>query len=87
MSLPVCNQTPLPKTLSKFIDSCRWTFAKTMPLWPHEHLVRDRVDRELFLSLVVHIRTCGFEAPFYQGILTYFVEDGFLCWTMGRLRT
>ena len=33
--------------------------------------------------MVVHIRTCGFEAPFYQRVLTYFAEDGFLYWTMG----
>jgi hypothetical protein len=74
---------PLSGALRNFVETSKWTFAKTMPEWPHEYLVRDRVDRELFEALVVHIRTCGFEAPFYQSVLTYFAEDGFLYWTMG----
>jgi len=42
----------LPIVLKKFVDSEEWTFAKTMPEWPHEYLVRDRVDTSLFESLV-----------------------------------
>jgi len=37
-----------------FVDCERWTFAKTMPEWPHEYLVRSRVD-ELFLKLRLRI--------------------------------
>jgi hypothetical protein len=74
----------LPGALREFIDSSPWTFAKTMPEWPHEYLIRDRVDRELFEALVRHIRQYGIEQRFYQRALTYFAEDGLLYWTMGE---
>ncbi|MCK9364442.1 MAG: hypothetical protein M0P74_12695 [Syntrophales bacterium] len=74
----------LPDALRKFIESSQWTFAKTMPEWPHEYLVRDRVDRVLFEALSRHIRQHGIEQSFYQRVLTYFAEDGLLYWTMGE---
>ena len=77
------DSVPLHDALRQFIASSKWTFAKTMPEWPHEYLVRDRVDRDLFQALVRHIRQHGFEGRFYQRVLTYFAEDGFLYWTMG----
>jgi len=55
-----------------------------MSEWPHEYLVRDRVDRVLFETLGHHIRQYGFEGRFYQRVLTYFAEDGLLYWTMGE---
>lgn len=73
----------LPEILREFVASSKWTFAKTMPEWPHEYLVRDRVDRSLFEALVRHIRQHGIEQRFYQRSLTYFAEDGLLYWTMG----
>jgi hypothetical protein len=73
----------LPNNLKEFIKSCNWTFAKTMPEWPHEYIVRERVDRVLFEALVRHIRQHGFNGRFYERFLTYFAEDGLLYWTMG----
>lgn len=55
-----------------------------MPEWPHEYIVRERVDKDLFVRLVHHIRQHGFEGRFYQRVLIYFVEDGLLYWTMGE---
>jgi hypothetical protein len=75
---------PLPDSLRQFIASSKWTFAKTMPEWPHEYIVRERVDEKLFEQLVHHIRTNGFEAAFYQETFIYFEEDGLLYWTMGN---
>ena len=72
-----------PEVLRAFIDSSQWTFAKTMPEWPHEYIVREKVDRVLFEALVRHIRQYGFEGRFYQHVLIYFAEDGLLYWTMG----
>ena len=72
-----------PNTLREFINSAQWTYAKTMPEWPHEYLVRDRVDSVLFEALVRHIRQHGYEGRFYQRVLTYLVDDGLLYWTMG----
>ncbi|MFH1021768.1 MAG: hypothetical protein V1809_00090 [Planctomycetota bacterium] len=74
----------LPDDLRKFIESSTWTFAKTYaPTWPHEYIVRDRVDKDLFVQLVRHIRTYGYEGKFYRKAITYFDEDGMVYWTMG----
>ncbi|MCK9230830.1 MAG: hypothetical protein M0Q23_08835 [Syntrophales bacterium] len=68
----------MPDYLQEFVASSKWTFAKTMPEWPHEYIVRDRVDKALFEALVLHIRQYGFEGRFYQRVFTYFAEGGFL---------
>ncbi len=75
---------PLPDSLRQFIASSKWTFAKTMPEWPHEYIVRDRVDENLFEQLVRHIRTNGYDGAFYEKTYIYFEEDGLLYWTMGN---
>jgi hypothetical protein len=80
----VNNSVALPEILREFIASSKWTFAKTMPEWPHEYIVREKVDRVLFESLVRHIRQHGFEGHFYQRVLIYFAENGLLYWTMGE---
>jgi hypothetical protein len=73
----------LSKGLRHFVKEEKWTFAKTMPEWPHEYIVRGRVDETLFEALVYHIRANGFEGRFYRSVLTYYAEDGLLYWTMG----
>lgn len=82
-SAPMHSSTALPDDLREFIDSCHWTFSKTMPEWPHEYIVRDQVDEELFVRLVCHIRENGYEGKFYQKTLIYFEHDGMAYWTMG----
>lgn len=77
----------LPRSLREFVDSEDWTFAKTMPEWPHEYLVRDRVDTRLFDDLVHHIRIHGRPGRFYHRTLFYFEEDGLLFWTMVEKNT
>ena len=75
--------TPFPEDLRRFVDEERWTYAKTMPDWPHEYLVRERVDRDLFEGTVKHIRANGYEGRFYQKKITYYEEAGLVYWTMG----
>ncbi len=53
-----------PQDLLDFVNREKWTFAKTMPRWSHEYLVRDRVDQELFVQLVRHIRSEGYKGSF-----------------------
>ena len=73
----------LSDALREFIDSSQWTFAKTMPEWPHEYIVRERVDENLFVQLVRHIRASGYEGKFYRKSITYYDDDGLVYWTMG----
>jgi hypothetical protein len=73
----------LPDVLQEFIDSTKWTFAKTMSEWPHEYIVRSRVDNDLFERLVCHIREHGYEGKFYRKSITYYDDRGMVYWTMG----
>lgn len=74
----------LPPELKVFVDVTAWTFATTYAeTWPHEYIVRDRVNEKLFLSLVRYIREHGYEGKFYRKPITYFDEDGMVYWTMG----
>jgi hypothetical protein len=75
--------TLFPDDLRHFVNGEHWTYAKTMPEWPHEYLVRDRVDTALFERLVTHIRANGYEGHFYQKTITYYGEAGLVYWTMG----
>jgi hypothetical protein len=59
----------------------RWTW---LPEWPHEYIVRARVDEKLFEQLVRHIRANGHEEAYYTEKYIYFEEDGMLYWTMGE---
>jgi len=70
--------------LLRFISEENWTFAKTYAeTWPHEYLVRERVDEALFVELVKHIRAHGYLGRFYSKEITYYAEDGLVYWTMG----
>ena len=74
----------MPEKLQQFVASCFWTFAKTYAsTWPHEYIVRERVDEGMFVLLVEHIRAHGYEDNFYAKRITYFDEDGMVYWTMG----
>ena len=76
---------PLPIDLRTFVAATNWTFAKTYAAtWPHEYIVRDRVDSGLFVRLVEHIRANGYEGRFYRRRITYFDEDDRVYWTMGE---
>ncbi len=78
------TEIPFPPALCAFIESAPWTFAKTMPVWPHEYIVRTRVDEALFVSLVEHIRQHGYLGTFYAKAITYFDAGGRVYWTMGE---
>jgi hypothetical protein len=66
-----------------FINNAIWTFAKTMPDWPHEYIVKRDVDENLFIETVRHIREFGYPGSFYQMPITYYEEQGQVYWTMG----
>jgi len=53
------STTGFPEDLESFVDDETWTYAKTMPQWPHEYLVRERVDLTLFESTLKCSRKCS----------------------------
>ena len=72
------------KELRDFINNSKWIFAKTYAAtWPHHYIVRERIDENLFIKMVEHIRRFGYEGWFYKMKLIYFEEDGYVYWTMG----
>jgi hypothetical protein len=76
---------PLSDELREFANSVNWTFAKTYAkTWPHEYIVRNQVDENLFVKLVKHIREHGYQGTFYKKAITYFDEAGMVYWTMGE---
>ena len=75
--------TPTAELIT-FIEKQSWTFAKTMPHWPHEYLVRKDVDEQSFIALVQHIRAHGAPGSFYKMELTFYYFEGWVYWTMGN---
>ena len=44
-----------PEELERFIKTEKWTFAKTYAqTWPHEYLVKERVDEGMFLDIILN---------------------------------
>lgn len=80
------NKSPntFPEELRNFVRQEKWTYANTMSQWPHEYIVRARVDEKLFEQFVRHIRANGYEGAFYQETFIYYEEGGMLYWTMGE---
>ena len=73
-----------PENLKIFIAESNWIFAKTYAkTWPHEYIVRDKVDENLFLELVMHIRNQGYVGKFYNNEYIYFDDRKKVYWTMG----
>lgn len=75
---------PFPPELREVIDSVKWTYARTMPTWPHEYTLRKRVKNDLlFNKICIHIKHYGYYGRFYKYRRIYFEEDGLIYWTMG----
>jgi len=79
----VIKSIKLPENIRRFIELVEWTFAKTMPKWPHEYIVRKNVEENLFIQFVKIIRTNGYDGNFYTKKLTYLEHNERVYWTMG----
>lgn len=67
-----------------FIERHRWTFAKTMPQWPHEWVARKNVPDDEFDAFVRFIRRYGVARVFGRKIyVCYYAPNGWRYWTMG----
>ena len=62
----------MPNYLEKFIKESIWIFAKTYAkTWPHEYLVQEEVENELFTELADYIDTHGYKEYFYHKEIIY----------------
>jgi len=71
--------------IRQLIAKCTWTFAKTMPQWPHEYIVRGKcaLTDEEFLYLVHMQREHGIVMKWGPYNFPYLIVDGYRYWTMG----
>jgi hypothetical protein len=54
-----------------------------VPEWPRKYIVRQRVEKQLFVDLVGHVRRHGRSGRFYERAIVYYEEAGLVYWTMG----
>lgn len=72
--------------LKQFIEKTNWTFAKTYAAtWPHEYIVREKVDQSLFSELAEHIDKFGYPSRFYKATMIYFDFGGYTYWHMDNI--
>jgi hypothetical protein len=76
----------LPLKLKDFIEKQTWTFAKTYATtWPHEYIVQEKVDNEMFSELAGIIDTFGYPEFFYNTWQKYLDYNGYTYWHMGNI--
>lgn len=74
---------PLRVDVRGFVESARWTFAKTYAsTWPHEYIVRTPDNAPMLLALATHIFEHGVEGRFYSQVRKYHHEAGKVYWSM-----
>ena len=74
---------PFPDEVRKFVESTRWTFAKTYAAtWPHEYVVRTTENAVMILALARHIFEHGTDGRFYSQVRKYHHEGGKVYWSM-----
>ena len=72
-----------PDEIKSFINSSKWTYAKTMPEWTHYYIVRNPENEVMFVKTVEYIRMHGYEGRFYKQKNIYFDDAEYSYWTMG----
>lgn len=70
--------------LSEELEKQSWTFAKSYPTLPHWYIVRQKMDEQLFVDMVIKIRELGVEEKFWKKSYIYFYSNGYKYWTMGN---
>ena len=76
----------LPDNIKKFIEETKWTFAKTYAkTWPHEYIVREEVDENLFDEFATFIDSNGYTDYFYQKKMIYLDYQDQTYWHMENI--
>src|SRR3972149_11048997 len=77
--------TPFPAEVRRFVESTRWTFAKTYATtWPHEYVVRTPENERMIIALARHIIERGVEGRFYAQVRKFHHEGGKVYWSMAN---
>ena len=77
------QSVPFNDDLRRFVDSTRWTFAKTYAAtWPHEYVVKTAENATMLLALARHILEHGVDGRFYSQVRKYHHENGKVYWSM-----
>ncbi len=80
------SKKELSESIKKFIKGQNWIFAKTYAKnWPHEYIVKEKVDNEMFNEFAFYIDANGYEDYFYEMRLIYFNYNGFTYWHMDNI--
>ena len=69
----------------RLISTVKWVYAKTMPKFPHEYIVRwnyPELDED-FCLFAQHIRDTGYPGSFFRKKLIYLNVGEWKYWTMG----
>ena len=66
----------------KFVESHKWTFAKTMAEIPHEWLFIKSCKRQDFFDFLQYIRENGYPQKFFSKTFTYMNVGEYKYWTM-----
>ena len=76
----------LSSSLRTFIEESNWIFAKTYAgTWPHEYIVQERVDKDLFDELGNYIDSKGVPDYFYQKQMIYLEYGNHVYWHMENI--
>jgi hypothetical protein len=76
----------LKENIKNFIENKKWTFAKTYAkTWPHEYIVQEKVDNNLFLEFANYIDKYGYKENFYKKTVTYLDYNGYTYWHMENI--
>ena len=76
----------LPENLKQFIENSTWIFAKTYAkTWPHEYIVQEKIDNDLFTEFAEFIDKNGYEEKFYDTKVIYLDYDGYSYWHMDNI--
>src|SRR4051794_26384086 len=75
---------PTFEEVSAALLASEWTFAKTMPQWPHWYTLRKHWSQPVdFEAVVQYIRDHGYQEKFYTRTMTRLNVVDYKYWSMG----
>lgn len=71
-----------------FAGRVDWTFAKSIPNWPHFYLVEEELgDPEAYAAARAFIRNHGYDGHFYDLVVRYYDLAGWTYWSSPLAKT